>query len=108
LPLLVCNQEARKDVGNLLGMILSVGIWIVVIFLSLLLIVPLGVHLAVVNLLLDLAAEPTPLGKWEIRLLSLPGSTNSQPRHPPPIAHAVYTNPEAVSFICDWIKALPD
>jgi alpha/beta hydrolase family protein len=105
--LILLSQEIREDVKNWLMVILSSGMWIVVLLLSLVLVVPLGVHLAVVNLFLDLAAEPTPLGKWEIRLLSTPGSTFSA-SHPPPMAHAVYTNPEAVSFSCDWIKTLPD
>ena len=87
-------------------LVLAVGMWVPVLLLSIALIVPFGPHLALANVFLDITAEATPMGTWEVH--QVPPRGLDDPRgDTPPLAHSVYTNREAIALACDWIKALP-
>jgi hypothetical protein len=98
--------DARLGVV-LLQVVLSIVMWALVLLLSIALIVPFGPHLALANVFLDMTAEATPLGRWEVHQVPPRGPDGSS-GDLPPMAHSVYTNDKAIALACDWIMALPD
>lgn len=74
----------------------------VIVILSLMLL-PFGWHVAVSNILLDVTAEPTPLGKWEVNQLASNGCQDQEMGDLSLQHSIVYDDPEALALICDWM-----
>jgi hypothetical protein len=79
--------------------------WLIIPVLSLLLVLPFGWQVALANLLLDVTAETTPPGSWEIHLIEPP--TSEEIGAPvPPLMHKVYENPRVQRKLGEWIETL--
>jgi hypothetical protein len=88
----------------LTGEVLAVLMWLVIPLLSILML-PFGWQAAVANILLDVTAETTPPGSWEIHLIEPP--TSEEIRAPvPPLMHKVYENPRVQRKLGEWIETL--
>lgn len=83
--------------------LLSAMLWLVIALLSLLLVIPFGWQAAVANILLDVTAENTPPGSWEIHLIEPPTSEELGGAVPPSM-HSVYENPRVQRKLAEWIK----
>jgi len=68
-----------------------------------LLVLPFGWQVAFANILLDVTAESTPPGSWEIHLIEPP--TSEEIGGPvPPLMHKVYENPRVQTKLGQWIE----
>ena len=86
-----------------LGMVVAMLTWLIIPLLSLLLVLPFGWQAALANILLDVTAESTPPGSWEIHLIEPP--TSEEIGVPvPPLMHRVYENPRVHRILCAWIE----
>jgi hypothetical protein len=88
----------------LLSVPLAALIWLIIIpLLSLLLVLPFGWQVAFANILLDVTADTTPPGSWEIHLIEPP--TSEEVGAPvPPLMHWVYENPRVLRKLGEWIE----
>lgn len=77
--------------------------WPTIVILSLFLVLPFGLDVAVANILLDVTAETTPPGSWTVHMFPAP-TARELGRDDVPLMHSVvYENPRALAFIADWI-----
>jgi len=95
---------SRNPMAWLLSIPLAALIWLIIIpLLSLLLVLPFGWQVAFANILLDVTADTTPPGSWEIHLIEPP--TSKEVGAPvPPLMHKVYENPRAQRKLGEWIE----
>lgn len=96
--------SSRNPISWLLGLPLAALIWLIIIpLLSLLLVLPFGWQAAFANILLDVTADTTPPGSWEIHLIEPP--TSEEIGGPvPPLMHKVYENPRVQRKLGEWIE----
>jgi hypothetical protein len=88
----------------LLGILLAAYTWLMIPLLSILMLLfGFGWQAAVANVLLDVTAETTPPGSWEIHLMEPP--TREEIGGPvPPLMHKVYENPRVQRKLSEWIE----
>ena len=102
-PLLVVFKLTNEDGLTFMFLLLkSALLWPVVATLSVLLWLPFGWQIAVANVLLNVTAESTPLGFWEVHLVDPPTSRDLGVSVPH-LTHKVYENPNAHALIADWL-----
>ena len=76
-----------------------------VIFLLSLVLIPFGWEIAFANLLINVNAEPTPPGHWNLHLLE-PSLSHSEIYYDQPLMHSlVYEDSKALVLIFDWMKS---
>ncbi|HSK29333.1 MAG TPA: hypothetical protein VLA17_05165, partial [Candidatus Limnocylindria bacterium] len=65
---------------------------------------PFGWQVALSNILLDITAETTPPGTWEVNQI-VPTHGQVQAGHVKPLQHSVvYDDPDSLALICDWME----
>lgn len=81
----------------------SALIWPLILLLSVFLL-PFGWRIALANVLLEVTAETTPVGRsWTVNLVEPPES-NEPGKGARPLMHSIiYENPSALETVCDWI-----
>jgi hypothetical protein len=93
----------KRLIVTYFGSVLAILIWLMIPVLSMLLVLPFGWQAAFANILLDVTAETTPPGSWEIHLIEPP--TSEEIRGPvPPLMHKVYENPRVQRKLGEWIE----
>ena len=85
-----------------IGAVPAVMTWLMIALLSILML-PFGWQVAVANILLDVTAETTPPGCWEVQLIEAPASEELEVAAPP-LMHKVYENPRVQETLCEWIE----
>jgi len=86
-----------------IGLFFAALTWLIIPLLSVLLVLPFGWQAALANILLDVTAENTPPGSWEIHLIEPP--TSEEIGGPvPPLMHKVYENPRVQRELSEWIE----
>jgi hypothetical protein len=81
----------------------SALIWPIMLLLSVFLL-PFGWRIALANVLLDVTAETTPIGRsWTVNLVEPPESNESGKGTQPLMHSIIYENPAALEIVCDWI-----
>jgi pimeloyl-ACP methyl ester carboxylesterase len=81
----------------------SALIWPIMLLLSVFLL-PFGWRVALANVLLDVTAETTPIGRsWTVNLVEPPENNERRERARPLMHSIVYENPAALEIVCDWI-----
>jgi hypothetical protein len=78
-------------------------VWPVIALLSILLLLPFGVAVAMANILLDVTAETIPTGRWVVYLIK-PPTSKELGRETPPLTHSVYENRRVLACVSCWIK----
>jgi len=76
-----------------------------VILLTLALLVPFGLTVALANLTLDVSADASPTGSWTVHLLDPPSTVDTADVEMPPRKHsAIYDSPAVFEDLCAWMK----
>src|SRR5262245_25972053 len=105
---MIFPRISRKPYSNeflpFLGVLLAALTWLMIPLLSILMLA-FGWQAAIANILLDVTAETTPPGSWEIHLIEPP--TSEELGVPvPPLMHSVYENPRVHRKLSEWIETL--
>jgi hypothetical protein len=97
-------RPSSSTFAPLTGELLAVLMWLAIPLLSILML-PFGWQAAVANIFLNVTAETTPPGSWEIHLIEPP--TSEEIGAPvPPLMHKVYENPRVQIRLGEWIETL--
>ena len=86
-----------------LEVLIGATLFLLIIILSFLLL-PFGWQHGLGNIFLDVTAETTPPGSWEVNLLD--PLSNQKPKNPDdalPLQHSVHSDPRAHKLICEWM-----
>jgi len=97
-------RPSSSTFDPLTGELLAVLMWLAIPLLSILML-PFGWQAAVANIFLNVTAETTPPGSWEIHQIEPP--TSEEIGAPvPPLMHKVYENPRVQIKLGEWIETL--